>query len=212
MTTTATRTSTRALLAGGAIGGPLFIVVVVLQELTREGFDPKRHALSQLSNGDLGWLQITNFIVTGLLFLGCAIGMRRVLRSGRASRWGPWLFGTFGVALVWGGVFVTDPVNAFPPGTPDGVPDEISWHAALHTIAPVVAGIAMTAACFVFARRFAGLGERGWAAASVVVAVVNLVLGFAAFPAEDVRLALAGGILLWGWGSAVVLKLLREQG
>lgn len=42
-------TTTRALLAGGVIGGPLFIIVVVLQEFTREGFDPKRHTLSQLS-------------------------------------------------------------------------------------------------------------------------------------------------------------------
>jgi hypothetical protein len=215
MTLTSSRTSdratTRALLAGGVIGGPLFIIVAVLQEFTREGFDPKRHALSQLSTGDLGWLQIANFIVSGLLFVACAVGMRRVLHPGRAGTWGPWLFGAFGVALVWGGVFVTDPVNAFPPGTPDGVPDQLSWHGALHTIAPVVAGIALTAACFVFARRFAGLGQRGWVAYSVVVPVLYLILGFAAFPAEDFRLMLVGGALIWSWASVVALKLLRER-
>jgi hypothetical protein len=64
------------------IGAPLFIVVVVIQELTRE-VDPKQHALSQLSLGDLGWLQITNFIVSGLLFIAYAVGMRRV----RAAAW-----------------------------------------------------------------------------------------------------------------------------
>lgn len=208
--TTDTRT-TRALLAGGVIGGLLFITVVVLQEFTREGFDPKRHTLSQLSTGDLGWLQITNFIVSGLLFVACAIGMRRALRNGRAGTWGPRLFGAFGVALIWGGVFVTDPVNAFPPGTPDGVPDRLSWHGALHMVGPLVAGIAMVAACFVFARRFARLGHRGWVAYSVVVAVLYLALGFAAFPAEDFRLLLAGGILIWSWASAVALGLLREQ-
>jgi hypothetical protein len=208
MTVTAqTRPTTRTLLAGGVIGGPLFIILVVVQELTREGFDPKRHALSQLSLGDLGWLQIATFIVTGLLFLGCAVGMRRALPD---SRWGPWLFGTFGAALVWGGVFVTDPVDGFPPGTPEGAPEELSWHGILHTFAPVVAGIAIVAACFVFARRFARQGERGWAWYSVTAAVGYLVLGFAAFPAEDFRWMLAGGILVWSWASVVALRLLTE--
>jgi hypothetical protein len=199
--------TTRTLLAGGVVGGPLFIILVVLQELTRDGFDPKRHALSQLSTGDLGWLQIANFIVTGLLFVGCAVGMRRVLPG---SRWGPWLFGAFGAALVWGGVFVTDPVDGFPPGTPEGVPDELSWHGILHVIAPTVAGIAIVAACFVFARRFARQGERGWAAYSVAAAVAYLILGFAAFPADDFRLMLAGGILVWSWASVVAFRLLTE--
>jgi hypothetical protein len=204
--TTQTRPTTRTLLAGGVIGGPLFIILVVAQELTREGFDPERHALSQLSTGDLGWLQIANFIVTGLLFIGCAVGMRRVL----PGRWGPWLFGTFGAALVWGGVFVADPADGFPPGTPEGAPDELSWHGILHVIAPTVAGIAIIAACFVFARWFARRGERGWAAYSVTAAVAYLVLGFAAFPAEDFRWMLAGGILVWIWASVVALRLLTE--
>jgi Protein of unknown function (DUF998) len=55
---------TRALLAGGG-AGPLFILVGLLQAFTRDGFDLRRHPLSLLSNGDLGWIQIANFIVTG---------------------------------------------------------------------------------------------------------------------------------------------------
>ncbi len=203
--------STRALLTCGVIGGPLFIAVVVLQELTREGFDPKQHALSQLSLGDLGWLQISNFIVSGLLFVACAVGMRRVLRDGPAGRWGPRLFGIFGAALVWGGVFVTDPAYGFPPGSPEGAPEEVSWHGVAHAVAPTVAAIAIVAACFVFARRFGRLGERGWASYSVVAAVVYLILGFASFPAGDFRLMLAGGILIWSWASVIALRLLTRS-
>jgi hypothetical protein len=203
--------STRALLTAGVIAGPLFIVTVVVQQLTRDGFDPKRHALSQLSTGDLGWLQITNFIVTGVLFIAAAVGIRRVLRGTRAGTWGPWLIGIFGGALIWGGVFVTDPAFGYPPGTPDAAPEEFSWHGALHPIAPAVAGIAIVAACFVFARRFAGLGQRGWVWYSVAAAVVYLVLGFASFPAEDWRLQLAGGILVWSWASVICAKLLAES-
>jgi hypothetical protein len=192
------------------IGGPLFIAVVVGQELTREGFDPEQHALSQLSLGDLGWLQIANFIVTGLLFIACAVGMRRVLRGEPAGRWGPWLFAIFGAALIWGGVFVTDPAYGFPPGTPEGAPDpdSLTWHGLLHAVAPAVAGIAIVAACFVFARRFHRLGEPGWRWYSVAAAVVYLILGFASFPAGDFRLMLAGGILVWSWASVIALRLL----
>jgi hypothetical protein len=204
--TTRSSRTTRSLLGGGVLAGPLFIILVVAQEATRAGFDPKRHALSQLSTGDLGWLQIANFIGTGLLFLGCAVGMRRVLTEGRAARWGPRLVGVFGVALVWGGVFVTDPVNGYPPGTPEDTVD-FTWHGILHGLAPTVAGIAVVAACIVFARRFAANGERGWAGYSVASAAVYLILAFAAFPAGDFRLMLAGGVLAWGWISVVAAKL-----
>src|SRR6266511_22109 len=88
--------ATRALLAGGVVAGPLFIVVGLLQAYTRDGFDLRRHPLSLLSNGDLGWIQITTFVVTGLLFAGTAVGMRRVLHPGRGGTWGPLLVGAVG--------------------------------------------------------------------------------------------------------------------
>ncbi|WP_405144405.1 DUF998 domain-containing protein [Sphaerisporangium sp. NBC_01403] len=79
--------STRTLLTCGIVAGPLYIVVVVLQMLTRDGFDISRHPASMLSNGDQGWIQIANFVVSGGLFVACAIGLHRVLSrsSPRAS-------------------------------------------------------------------------------------------------------------------------------
>jgi hypothetical protein len=44
--------STRTLLTCGIVAGPLYLVVVVLQMLTRDGFDISRHPASMLSNGD----------------------------------------------------------------------------------------------------------------------------------------------------------------
>lgn len=206
------RTSTRPLLACGVVGGPLFVAAVVIQEATRAGFDPAEHALSQLSTGDLGWIQIANFIVSGLLFLAAAVGMRRVLHPGRGGTWGPWLIGIFGASLIWGGVFVADPANGFPPGTPAGSPEQLSWHGALHAVAPAVGGVAIVAACFVLARRFAGLGQPGWVAYSVATPVVYLVLAFASFPADDFRLMLAGGAVAWLWASVIAARLVREAG
>jgi hypothetical protein len=122
---TATDTKgTNALLAAGIVAGPLFVGVAVVQALTRAGFDPQRHPASLLSVGELGWIQIANFVVAGLLFVACAVGMRRALRlrAGRGATWGPRLIGTFGVSLIAGGMFVADPGLGFPPGRLRGSP------------------------------------------------------------------------------------------
>jgi hypothetical protein len=115
-TTPEETSKTRRLLACGIVAGPLFLVVALVQAFTRDGFDLSRHPISLLSLGELGWFQIANFIVTGGLYVACAVGMRRVLRHGRGATWGPRLVGALGVGLIMGGVFVTDPGAGFPPG------------------------------------------------------------------------------------------------
>ncbi len=55
----------RTLLACGVVAGPLYLIVGLTQALTRPGFDITRHDLSLLSNGDLGWVQISNFVLSG---------------------------------------------------------------------------------------------------------------------------------------------------
>jgi len=79
----ATTKLTRALLACGAVAGPFYIVVGVLQLFIRPGFDITRHMLSLLANGDLGWIQITNFEVSGLLTIAGAIGIRQASHPAR---------------------------------------------------------------------------------------------------------------------------------
>ncbi|MCO1657282.1 DUF998 domain-containing protein [Pseudonocardia humida] len=202
--------ATRILLACGVVAGPLFVLLILAQAMTRDGFDPRRHPLSLLSLGEQGWIQTVNFLVSGLLVVASARGAARVLSPGSAGRtWGPALLGVYGAALVWAGVFRTDPADGFPPGAPAG-PADAGWHGLLHNIAPVGMGVALSAACLVFARRFARDGRRGWAAYSAVAAVAYYVLGFAAFPAQDFRLMLAGGAVIWTWAAALSLRLLVD--
>jgi hypothetical protein len=200
---------TRALLACGVVAGPLFLVVALLQALTRDGFDLGRHPLSLLSLGELGWIQIANFVVAGLLSVAFAVGLRRVLHPGRGGTWGPLLVGAYGVGLIMGGVFVTDAGAGFPPGAPAGAPEQLSWHGVLHAIAPVLAFLSLIAACFVLARRFAGLGQRGWATYCVATGVA--LLGLLAWPDQDTVIAqLAVAIVLgWAWLSVLAARLLR---
>jgi hypothetical protein len=86
-----------------------------------------------------------------------------------------------------GGSFSLTPAYGYPPGTPDGAPDEVRWHGILHGIAPAAAELALIAACFVFAPRFAAGNERGWAAVCVTVAAVNIVATTTTFATEDYR-------------------------
>ena len=200
---------TRALLACGVVAGPLFLAVALLQALTRDGFDLGRHPLSLLSLGELGWIQIANFVVAGLLSVAFAVGLRRVLHPGRGGTWGPLLVGAYGVGLIGGGVFVADPGAGFPPGAPAGAPEQLSWHGILHDASHLLAFLALTAACFVLARRFAALGQRGWATYCVATGVA--LLGLMAWPDRDtVLVQLAVAIVLgWVWLSVLAARLLR---
>lgn len=199
---------TRTLLGSGAAAGPIFIAVALIQAATRSGFDPVEHPLSLLSVGDMGWIQIANFVLTGLLFLVAAVGLRRTLSPGPASVWGPRLIGAFGAALIVGGVFVADPGLGFPPGTPEGVADELSWHGMVHSAAPVVGFLALSVACFVFARRSLRLGERRWAAWSIFTGISIQVLGTMSSASLNFIPLWIAMVLGFGWASAQVARLM----
>lgn len=201
---------TRTLLTAGAAAGPFFYASVVVQMLTRPGFDIRRHPLSLLSLGDWGWVQVATFILTGVGAIAFALGVRRALGDGRSSRWGPALLGLWGVGMILAGVFPADPSLGFPPGTPAGTPDHMSWHSTLHGVGFVTAFSSLVAACGVFARRFAGLGRRGWVTYSVATAVctpIIVTLGMTHPTAAALPFA-AAGVVAFGWVSALALHLL----
>ena len=202
-------TRTTRLLACGIVAGPLFLAVWWIQALTREGFDPTYHPLSLLSLGDMGWIQVANFVVTGLLCVACAVGLRRALRSGRSGTVGPILVGVNGIGLVIAGIFVTDAGAGFPAGAPTGAPEQISWHAILHEVGFVVASLAWVVACFVFLRRFATLKQWGWVGVCVAAPLAYIVL--AAWPDLDslsVRLVI-GSAISFGFVAALAGHLIR---
>ena len=218
MSTAATTTSassariTRKLLGCGVAAGPLFLGVATLQILTREGFDLRRHAISVLSLGDYGWIQIANFILSGLLTVAFAVGLWRTLHPGRAGTWGPLLIAANGIGLIMGGLFVTDAGAGFPPGAPQAIPDLLSWHAIVHSVAFFLAVLSIVAASFVFLRRFVGLRQWRWAAYCAVTGV-----GMPAFVIAGMSyLSLVGvlffvmAVLMCAWVTAMAARLMSE--
>jgi hypothetical protein len=206
-TTTEIAPSTRSLLTSGVIAGPLFVIVALLQAFTRDGFDLKRHPFSMLSLGDLGWIQVANFVIVGSLFVICAVGMRRVLHPGRAGTWGPILIGAFGVAQIFGGVFVADPGLGFPPGAPAGQPASMSWEGMVHGFAFMVGTASLMIAFFVFARRFAAAKERGWMWYSIASGVLFVVLVELGVFGGDFRIVAVAIAIGWLWASLTAARL-----
>jgi len=110
-------------------------------------------------------LQASTFLITGLLVGAFAAG----LGLAGCGRWTPILIGLVGLGLMGAGVFATDPVNGYPPGTP--IPAPRTLPGILHDQFSTPVFTALPAACLVMARRFGRLGARRWRAYSIATAV-----------------------------------------
>jgi hypothetical membrane protein len=213
------RSATRALLACGAVAGPLFVAVLTLEGALHPHYSVLRHPGSSLALGHLGWIQDVNFLVAGLLMLAYAVGLRQALRPGRAAVWGPILIGWWAVGLLGAGLFVTDPVNGYPPGAPDHLAHP-TVHGALHDLLSVPTFLALFAAFFVLARRFVREGRLGWATYSVisgVLFIVAFILSGLAFQqvaglVDYGGLAQRVGVVVgWTWLTLLALHLSRSR-
>ena len=204
---------TRALLICGLIAGPFYVVVGLVQALTRPGFNLLRDDLSVLANGEFGWIQIANLVVTGLLVGAFALGLHRALTTGQGRTWGPILLGVYGAGLVGAGLFIADPAFGFPPGTPANA-HAMSWHGFLHFVCGGLGFLALIAACFVIASRFAAEGLRNWAVHSRVTGVVFLLafVGIATGSGQSWSVLgfWAGMLVAWAWLSVLAWRLLTE--
>ncbi len=153
---------TKSLLGYGVLAGVVFETSVLIQGLTRHGFRIAHDDASLLSNGPLGWIQVTTFLLAGAMTIAAAAGARRAM----PGRWAPVLIGIYGAGLIGGGMFGADPAYGFGPGAPAGKAAHVSWHAAGHLAAGGIGFIALIAACFVVARYFSRQGRRGLASYS----------------------------------------------
>jgi hypothetical membrane protein len=173
---------TKSLLGYGVIAGPIYVVTSLVQAATRDGFDITRHAWSQLALGGPGWIQTTNLIVSGLMVVAFAVGLRRALVRGPGATWAPPLTGVLGLGMVVSGIFPADPALGFPVGSPEVTTPSTSG--LVHLAAGGIGFVAVTAGLLVYARRLAAEGFGRWALACRIVAPLFL----ASF------LALAGGL------------------
>jgi hypothetical protein len=197
------------LLTIGALAGPLYIALGTGQILLRDGFDMRRHALSLLANGDWGWVQVANFILSGCLVALGAFGVRQALGGTRGGAWGPILLVGYAVGLIGAGIFRADPGLGFPPGVP--APASMTQAGLLHFVFGGIAFYSMIAASFVFARRFFAEGRRAWGIYSVTTGI-GFFAAFSAIASGSqsplVILTFYGAVAwLWIWHSLLMRKV-----
>lgn len=198
-----------AFLIPGMLVAPVFLLVAVVQILTVPGFDIRQHAVSSLQNGQFGWIQSVNFIVSGIFALLFAMGARAVLQGRPGRRWIPILFAVFGAGMIVAGIFPPDPALGFPEGAPAGAPESFSTQGILHTVGFMGAFPALIANCFVCAR---SLGTESSAVRRLSIAVgvatpVLIALGSSAFPDHAGIFILAAGVVSFVWLSAIAVFL-----
>ena len=205
---------TRRLLRCGIAAGPVYLAVGAAQILTRDGFDMRLHALSLLSNGDYGWIQTANFLVSGLLVLAGAAGVRRLLHPGAGGTWGALLLALYGLGLIGAAFFPADPGRGFPPGTPMES-SGMSQAGLMHFVCGGIGFYALIAACFVFARRFArqrrdapGRSIRRSRASAFFLAFAAIASGSTS--AAVMLIFYAAVAWVWIWHAALSAALLSE--
>lgn len=220
MATENTLLSTKNLLWCGVLAGPVYLLVSIAQILTREGFDITRHSWSVLSNGDLGWIHILNFLVTGALTMLGAMGIKRVLKGQKGGKWAPIMMMVYGFFLILSGIFKADGVDGFPPGTPLGPPTTVSTSGILHLVFGMFGFIALITACVIFYTHFKSVNKSHLAKFSLVTGVYFLI-GFmslmvgSGFGGNGLTVSIfaftAAVILSWGWYSRISWELLQDN-
>ena len=212
----------RLLIACGALGPILFILVFLVEGAIRPGYSAWHNFVSDLSLSNQGWMQIANFLICGVLMLCFALGLRQVFRTGRGSVWGPLLLGICGLSLLIAGFFVTDPsLGYYPPGTSSSTH---TLHGTIHGANAPLAFGSLTMAIFVLARRFASDRQwRGWALYSLVTEILFLgsfIAGLAVavldqhgvLPHSPAGLLERIAIIIgWGWIALLAIRLLRQM-
>jgi len=206
---------TNILLTSGMIAGPLYVGISLTEGLTRPGFSFLRHSWSLLANGEWGWVHIALFIVTGLLTIAGAIGVRRVLRGKKGGTWGPRLLGLYGLGLIGAGIFKADPAMGFPLGTAADA-HAVSMSGLLHLMIGAIGFIGLIAACFVIARYFKANEDNAWATFSkftgafYFLAFMGIAMGSQQTGAilTSVILGFTAAVILgWTWITATLGRL-----
>lgn len=130
----------------GMLGSALFITIFTIEGYLRPGYNPISMYISELSLGPRGWIQVTNFILSGALLLIFAWGIRSQFKEGKASKAGPTLLVIIAACLLLSGPFVMDTAN-----TPI---DQMTTSGLMHQLLGAVVFLLMPISCFVFWRRF----------------------------------------------------------
>ena len=160
--------SSRLFPLAGMLGSGLFVTVFTVEGWLRPGYSARQMFVSELSLGPRGWVQIANFMTTGVLLLIFALWVRAAFLRRRWSVVGPFLLALTALGLLLSGPLVMDPAS-----TPRAA---MTLHSRLHwTIGGLFVFLLVPVTCVVFYRSFTH--RPGWASFRVWTLAEALLTG-----------------------------------
>ena len=158
-------------LAGG-IGSALFVIVFTVEGCLRPGYSALSNYISALSLGARGWVQITNFVISGVLMLVFSRGISIAFRNEKRSQAGPVLLG-----IVSAGMFLSGPFVMDAAGTPVA---GASVHGLVHGITGSIVFLLFPISCLVCYRGLRAQPHRQafgtWTLATGILLTITLII------------------------------------
>jgi Protein of unknown function (DUF998) len=167
----------------GMIGPTLFVGVFTIEGWLRPSYHSQEMYVSALSLGLRGWIQITNFVIFGILYLMFTCGVATEFQNGKASKAGPILLSISAICFLLSGPFVMDPM--------DTIRSQMSVHGILHGIFGGIVFSLMPVICFVFLERFRNdpkwRGLQWWTLGAGMIITISVILLTVATKLPEVR-------------------------
>lgn len=209
-------------LVAGTVSAPLFILVDLLDGLTRPDYSVLRHWVSHRGLGDLGWIGAASLAAVATLLALDGLGLLLLRRRAHIRSLYPAMVTTAATALLFAGLFPMDPSLGYPPAS---VPPETpSPSGTIHDIAGPTFIVALALASTLTPRylervhhpaRWSWLGRPvtgvillAFAATTVLVSLDYAGVVPGAWSGFFERIAIYAGL---AWNSAVSLHILCER-
>jgi Protein of unknown function (DUF998) len=191
----------------GMVGPILFGTVLVVLTVVQYDFmigigwrplqDPAGAWPSGLALGPYSWVQVLNFVVSGLLLMLLALGLHCTAASGHGSRVGPILLFVAGAAMTLMG-FNTDPILREGPRT---------LHGLVHDLAFTLFVLSLLTSLFFLWRRLRRYASwRGHARYTLATGVIATLL--ISLPGVAYYLFI---VVVLAWMEVTAIRLLRHS-
>jgi len=158
----------------GAMSGPVFVGTTLILGVMRAHYSQLRYPVSMLALGSSGWVQVTNFLITGILVLVFALGLWRHYRTSRVMTLSAMLIVLLALTIIGAGVFPTDGISAQLHG-----PASLTWHhtlhGQLHRVFASTGFFVLPMSSFAMACQFCRWRQNGWALYSLISGISSLV-------------------------------------
>jgi hypothetical protein len=162
----------KRLLTCGIIGCLIFITTFLVEGVLREDYNPLRFPVSSLSIGERGWIQISNFILSGTLILAFALGLKSTFENNFV--WIPRLIAMIGIGFIGAGIFSTDSIYGYPVTEPLRLA-QFTTHGHLHDFFSLFVFICLPIVNFKFFKWFRNAGKKSWAVYSLLTGIMVIV-------------------------------------